>query len=333
MTEPPPKNGRVERLPIYKNEKTGHFFCVHRAPGLALIRLSQDQSSVTGIEPRRFIKRTNRVDTGRLLECEISKRSIGNTFELSVLYLRVLTSNDMKLERWSGDVPLSELPVLVHPHITPEEMHWAGYRPAEFGAGLALLLLALALFSVTRGSLTSWFDGVLLILALVCLVFSFKAKWKLRKKPDPAKLAELSEYKIAMKSNAEKRRAGMKTELQSKLKEFGSWQSLEPYAFEQAIKFYLEKEGFALTVTQKSHDGGIDLVGTDKTGRKTVVQAKRFQSRVGVKEIRELVGVVSAESPRPIAMLVALTGFTKGAKKFAQEQGIVLRSIKDETVM
>ncbi|MCA3265877.1 MAG: hypothetical protein ING19_07380 [Azospirillum sp.] len=232
------RNSRIVRLPIYKKEKSGRFFCIHRAPGLAMIHLSQDLSSVTAVQSRRFIKRNDSFDTGAVLECEVFKRSVGQGFELSVLYLRVLTSKDMDLILWSGDVPLSALPVLVHPHVTREEMHWAGYRPAEIGTGIALLLVAMASFALTRVLPPSSFNGVLLILALVCVVFSLKAKWKLRKKADPAKLAELSEYKIALKASDEKRRAGIKTEFQSKLKLFKSWQNLEPYVFEQAIRFY-----------------------------------------------------------------------------------------------
>lgn len=95
----------------------------------------------------------------------------------------------------------------------------------------------------------------------------------------------------------------------------------------------LRKEELLLKVTPSPHGDGVDLVVTDRTGQRTVVQEKWFQLRVGAKELLELVGLVSAESPRLIAMQVSLTGFTKGAKKFAQSQGIVLRSIKDETVM
>lgn len=91
----------------------------------------------------------------------------------------------------------------------------------------------------------------------------------------------------------------------------------------------LRKEELLFKVTPRPQGDGVDLVGTDRRVQRTVVQEKWFQLRVGVTEFRELVGLVRAESPRLIAMLISLTGFTTGAKKFAKSQGIVLCSIKD----
>jgi restriction system protein len=78
---------------------------------------------------------------------------------------------------------------------------------------------------------------------------------------------------------------------------------------------------FAVTVTGKTGDGGVDLELFDSspiTGGRIVVQCKRYQpdNTVGVATVRELFGVVGSENAMK-GVLVTTSTFTSGAREFA----------------
>jgi restriction system protein len=70
-------------------------------------------------------------------------------------------------------------------------------------------------------------------------------------------------------------------------------------------------------------DGGIDLV-LDREGQRFFVQCKQWKvSKVGVKSIRELAGVMSAKGVRD-GFFVTSGTYTKEAREFAEEAGVSL---------
>lgn len=69
-------------------------------------------------------------------------------------------------------------------------------------------------------------------------------------------------------------------------------QRMNPYDFEEYIVRIYNRLGYALKETSMTLDHGIDAIGKDKMGKKTVMQIKRYSdtNTVGSPEIREFMG-------------------------------------------
>jgi restriction system protein len=93
--------------------------------------------------------------------------------------------------------------------------------------------------------------------------------------------------------------------------------------FERLVGEAYRRQGYAVKETGGGGpDGGIDLV-LQKDG-KHVVQCKHWKAyRVGVKEIRELLGLVTAELPER-GVLITSGRFTSGAHGFARGKPLTL---------
>lgn len=85
--------------------------------------------------------------------------------------------------------------------------------------------------------------------------------------------------------------------------------------FERFLSVYFQKHGYHVKFTPKTHDYGADLILT-KNNRKTVVQAKRYADKVGIKAIQEIVSAkVYYKADR--MMVVTNSQFTHEAEKLA----------------
>lgn len=97
---------------------------------------------------------------------------------------------------------------------------------------------------------------------------------------------------------------------------------VEPTGFEQVVKVVFEKLGFLnVRTTQKSHDGGIDLVCYRRTiagTEKTIAQCKRVRT-VGVETGRELLGVVEADRSIAKAFLVTSGAASPECRAFCEK--------------
>ncbi|WP_262300126.1 restriction endonuclease [Microvirga sesbaniae] len=98
-----------------------------------------------------------------------------------------------------------------------------------------------------------------------------------------------------------------------------TWQQFEVYA---AAAF--ERAGWAVTVTGGGGaDDGVDLMLTKGRGLRVVVSCKHYRARLGVPQVREVVGVAYHYKARG-AYVVALGGFTKAAREYADGKPIKL---------
>lgn len=97
---------------------------------------------------------------------------------------------------------------------------------------------------------------------------------------------------------------------------------MEGSEFEKFLAAYFENKGYRVKVTGGTGDYGADLV-MKKGGETTVVQAKRYRSRVGVAAIQQ---VIAAREYYGADNSIAATNsyFTKEAKKLARKTGVVL---------
>ena len=99
--------------------------------------------------------------------------------------------------------------------------------------------------------------------------------------------------------------------------------------FEHEFGKLLEKEGYAVTLTKGSGDGGIDLVAT-KDSQEIIIQCKAWKNPVGPAPIREMQGV---KEDHQQVWVVGLGGFTTGAIEFAKQKDIKLLEYKDVDAM
>ena len=97
---------------------------------------------------------------------------------------------------------------------------------------------------------------------------------------------------------------------------------MEGYEFERFIKtlyFYL---GYETELTPKGKDFGADLI-LKKDNIKTVVQAKRYSGKVGIKAVQEIVGS-KKHYKADETMVVTNSYFTKEAEMIAKEYCVQL---------
>jgi len=96
---------------------------------------------------------------------------------------------------------------------------------------------------------------------------------------------------------------------------------LDPYKFEHLIDALYDEMGYNTKLTQKSYDGGIDIIAEKidiGEREKILIQCKRQLKNVGVKEVRALLGVVSNEKATK-GVLVNTSQFSITARKFADK--------------
>jgi restriction system protein len=92
--------------------------------------------------------------------------------------------------------------------------------------------------------------------------------------------------------------------------------------FEKYLKVFFEKLGYKVERTKYVGDYGADLVATNN-GVKTVIQAKRYKNKVGIKAVQEAVaskGYYNCEK----AMVVTNSYFTNQARTLASRNKVEL---------
>ena len=92
--------------------------------------------------------------------------------------------------------------------------------------------------------------------------------------------------------------------------------------FESFCKTLLEKYNFKVKRTPKHGDFGIDLIAT-KDKRKIGIQCKRWNKKIGVKAIQEVVAGKNYYKCNE-AMVITNNYFTENAKKLAQKNNVKL---------
>ena len=104
--------------------------------------------------------------------------------------------------------------------------------------------------------------------------------------------------------------------------------ALSPYEFEKLTGELFTKLGFESLVTQQTADGGVDVVAINNGvifRGKYLVQCKRYnpKNKVSLPALHAFFGRVSAERGAK-GIFVTSSSFTRGAKLFAESNGINL---------
>lgn len=94
------------------------------------------------------------------------------------------------------------------------------------------------------------------------------------------------------------------------------------YEFEDFLKHFFEKHGYIAEVTQRSSDFGADLILT-KGSKKFVVQAKRLNTKVGIRAVQEVVAAIKYYKANE-AMVVSNQYYSSPAIKLAKSNHVRL---------
>jgi len=106
--------------------------------------------------------------------------------------------------------------------------------------------------------------------------------------------------------------------------------SLEWKRFEELCREYFTSKGYKAELTKKGADGGIDVMIFKESYSLLkpfgIIQCKAWgKSRIGVKLIRELYGVMASEKT-PLGVFMTTGGFTSDAMKFSKNKHLKLIS-------
>jgi len=104
----------------------------------------------------------------------------------------------------------------------------------------------------------------------------------------------------------------------------GTLRTISWREFEDLVGEAYRRQGYAVTETGGGGaDGGVDLI-LKRNGEKLLVQCKHWKNdKVGVKVVRELYGIVAAESASG-GIVISSGTFTQEAKDFARDKPIDL---------
>lgn len=98
------------------------------------------------------------------------------------------------------------------------------------------------------------------------------------------------------------------------------WIALDPFMFEEEVANWYKAKGYAVTLTPKSGDGGVDVI-LQKNGETVFVQCKHYASQVPIGVLRELFGVMKSKQVQK-GVLACLYGVSSEGYSFAQNNGI-----------
>lgn len=97
-------------------------------------------------------------------------------------------------------------------------------------------------------------------------------------------------------------------------------QKLDPLVFEKLIKQIFLEKGYQASTTKSTDDGGVDVIAVNGkvTNKETIyIQCKKYTQNVGVKYVRELMGVVTDKRVTR-GILCITSDFTKRTVEFAK---------------
>lgn len=98
--------------------------------------------------------------------------------------------------------------------------------------------------------------------------------------------------------------------------------TMDGFQFEYYLVELFKQEGYSAIRTSDSGDFGADVI-LKKDGKKTVVQAKRYRSNVGIKAVQEVIGALNFYKADE-AWVVSNSDYTRAAKKLAKESNVKL---------
>lgn len=113
------------------------------------------------------------------------------------------------------------------------------------------------------------------------------------------------------------------TDRYAKLRRLNQMQALDPIDFEHYVGWLYARDGYNVGETVTSGDEGVDLVLTNRLGRKIIVQCKRYAGNVGQPVVRDLYGAMMHTAAKE-AHLVTTGRISRQAEEWAAGKPIKL---------
>lgn len=92
--------------------------------------------------------------------------------------------------------------------------------------------------------------------------------------------------------------------------------------FEECLKAHFKSKGYAVKLTPKSGDYGVDLI-CKKGGERFVVQAKRYKGKIGISAVQQVIGGMHYYGCGQ-GMVITNSFFTRNAYELADRSNVVL---------
>jgi hypothetical protein len=291
-------------LKVYKYQSSGKLIA-SIGEGGKVIPLNNDFSfSSKGIH--RVSGSTNFDLTPYRMEVKISNDGDYQNFEM----VRVWNDDHLPEKSDNPDASLEErIDISPSEQFTESERKYVGQRDGSFG----IFLCVLGLLSFWLAGLWGWQPPVVMILTGILIIIITKTEG------DTQKIEEVKRAKERICKETEEK---IKTAMQ----DVRVWASLDGVQFENYTSRIFREQGFEVEHTPRSNDKGVDLI-LNFEGQTTIVQCKAYNKNVGVSAVRELQGIKHLWPDANVFMVIALYGFSKQAKEFAEESNIKLYSI------
>ncbi|MFJ4990047.1 restriction endonuclease [Streptomyces sp. NPDC088732] len=128
--------------------------------------------------------------------------------------------------------------------------------------------------------------------------------------------AAAAKVTVAVRKYRKRRRKGRAT---------GKYLALDAGRFEQAVAALMSTSGATGTrIIGGSGDLGADVIGYTRSGRKVVVQCKRYDRKpVGSPDVQRFVGTAVPHHHADVAVLVTTSRFTVPALRYASEHSVL----------
>lgn len=103
---------------------------------------------------------------------------------------------------------------------------------------------------------------------------------------------------------------------------------IDPYEFEHFVADLWGRDGWETTVSEEANDRGVDVIAEqhETINHKLSIQAKRYgqDNHVGRPKIQQYYALKEQDTDADAAVVVTTSGFTKGARLWANEHNVKL---------
>lgn len=176
--------------------------------------------------------------------------------------------------------------------------------------------------------ITSYFPvvgGIIVFAFIVRVYLLFKSSNKTKEKKPPRPSKNSRNRRLSRDSRGRDKHLIKEKPVDTSKFSLPLIQVLEWKRFEEFVAGYYRLFGYTAKTTRTGADGGVDVV-LFKQGNPTpaiIVQCKSWSKNVGVKPVRELLGVMTADEIG-WGIFATTSGFTEEAKIFAQGKNMTL---------
>ena len=142
------------------------------------------------------------------------------------------------------------------------------------------------------------------------------------------KAQEVEAMKIAKQEKLEAEKKIQELENRQFQMKADFWLKLNGYDFENEIAKLFKRKGYKVQQTSFSGDGGADIIVTDTSGEKFIIQCKNHKNPVSPHIARDLLGTL-IDYKVDSGILINTGGFTHGTIKFSLKHPLTLYDIRD----